>query len=103
MVNWFHNMDWQKQQEYIRNENMPLFRKLETLYNKKYGVRVGDWIKHKYGTFDRVTYIWRDENDTVFHIQTGGNSLVVIILVGIESIKIINSKSLMQTYHIVVR
>jgi hypothetical protein len=56
-----------------QKENMARFRSLVNRFNKKGGIRVGDWIKHPDGKFDRVTYIHRDENNIPFQIQTGGN------------------------------
>jgi len=53
-------------------ENMPLFKKREKLYNKKKGIRVGDWIKEKNGNFTRVTYVWND-GKTIHRVQTGGS------------------------------
>jgi hypothetical protein len=57
----------------LDTKDKAIYRRRNNAYNKREGIRVGDWIKHKNGKFDRVTYIWRDENDVVFQIQTGGN------------------------------
>lgn len=51
-----------------QKNNMKLFLKRESVYNKIQGIRVGDFIKEKNGRLTRVTHIWPDGS-----VQTGGN------------------------------
>lgn len=62
----------EKELESDRKANMQLFKKRERAYNKIKGIRTGDWVKEN-GKYTRVTYIWRDESNHPFQVQTGGN------------------------------
>ena len=66
-------MNWKKEKELVQKQNLSLLKGLVRDFNKKDEMRVGDWIKHKNGKFDRITHIHRDENNQPFVIQTGGD------------------------------
>jgi len=58
---------------YTKDKNERILREREHAFNKRKGIREGDYIKEKNGNLTRVTYIWRDENDKPMLYQTGGN------------------------------
>ena len=58
----------------VFEKQKPIFKENLDVYNKKKGVRVGDYITDDKGNYTRVTYIWRNEKDVPLRIQTGGNS-----------------------------
>lgn len=64
---------WEVQRDIVRKDNLPLFRKRVAMFNRRSGIREGDYIKEKNGNFTRVTHIWRDEKRRPFQIQTGGS------------------------------
>jgi len=66
-------LDWKQAQKIRVDRNKKLFDENMAEYNKEKGIRVGDYIEMPSGKITRVTYIWRDEKNKQFQIQTGGD------------------------------
>ncbi len=62
-----------KEQQIVRDRNVERFNGLVDTYNKKKGVRIGDFIRLPYGIFVRVCHIWPDSlqtcSDGSFHLS----------------------------------
>lgn len=61
------NNTMQTQMTAIDGTNLNILKNRMELYNKKAGVRVGDWLKLPYGLYTRFTHDWGED------IQTGGS------------------------------
>lgn len=62
--------DWREHERVKVARNKGLFERFMRAYDKRPGVRVGDYVKDASGAVRRVAYIWRDERGKPFQWQT---------------------------------